>query len=122
MVGTELLTTAISSNSGTSDFWSLGEEITNESASKSLTNEVMVETVLEENPWVKFFNAKYNGYSIAEFIPNACTWTTYAVDDTVNKTDAARKVLRKYKIPEGSVKLTGLEANDLKNGFSVQDL
>lgn len=118
LVGIELLTPGISSNSGTSDFWGPGEEITKESASKSLTNEEMVETVLEENPWVEFFNAKYNGYSVAEFTPNACTWTTYAVDDTVNSADAARRILRKYKIPEGHVELNELKANDLENGFS----
>ncbi|WP_231188983.1 alkaline phosphatase D family protein [Haladaptatus sp. DYF46] len=121
LVGVELLTPGISSNSGTSDFWGPGEEVTEESASESLTNEEMVETVLEENPWVEFFNAKYNGYSVAEFTPDACTWTTYAVDDTVNKTDARREVLRKYEIPEGAVELNELESNDLKNGFAAQD-
>jgi alkaline phosphatase D len=117
MVGVELLTPAISSDSGTSDFWGPGEEITEESASDSLTNEEMVETVLEENPWVEFFDAKYNGYSTVEFTPDACTWTTYAVDDTTNAADAPRAVLRKYEIPAGKVELKQLEANELKNGF-----
>ena len=121
MVGVELLTPAISSNSGTSDFWSPGEEVTEEAASDSLTNEQMVEGVLEENPWVEFFNAKYNGYSVAEFTPDSCTWTTYAVDDLVDDADAPRAVLRKYEIPEGTVALKELEANDLENGFSANE-
>lgn len=118
MVGVELLTPGISSDSGTSDFWGPGEEVTEESASPSLTNEEMVETVTEENPWVEFFNAKYNGYSVVEFTPKACTWTTYAVDDTVNSADAPRAVLRQYEVPEGAVELNELEANDLKDGFT----
>ena len=77
-----------------------------------------VATVLEENPWVEFFNAKYNGYSVAEFTPDACTWTTYAVDDTVDSPDASRAVLRKYEVPEGKVDLKELKANDLQDGFS----
>ena len=55
---------------------------------------------------------KYNGYSIAEFTPEEFTWTTYAVDDTVDESDAARGVLRKYRVPERTVDLEELEADD----------
>lgn len=119
-VGIELMTPAISSNSGTSDFWSAGEEVTEESASDALTNETRVETVLEENPHVEFFDAKYNGYSVAEFTPERCTWTTYAVDDLVDDPDAARDVLRKYEIPEGRVELDEREATDSPEGFPTE--
>lgn len=116
-VGVELMTPAISSNSGTSDFWKAGERIAEESESDSLTNERMTEVVLEENPHVEFFDAKYNGYSVAEFTPEHCTWTTYAVDDLVDDADAARGVLRKYRVPEGTVELEELEATDSPDGF-----
>jgi alkaline phosphatase D len=42
---------------------------------------------------------KYNGYSIAEFSPEEFTWTTYAVDDTVDESDAARGILRNSILP-----------------------
>lgn len=119
-VGIELMTPAISSNSGSSDFRSAGEEVTDEEASDALTNETRVETVLEENPHVEFFNAKYNGYSIAEFTPDHCTWTTYAVDDVDDSLDAARDVLREYRIPEGEVALEELEATDSPEGFPTE--
>ena len=66
---------------------------------------------------------KYNGYSIAEFSPEEFTWTTYAVDDTVDESDAARGVLRKYRVPEGTVDLEELEADDspLQNRRALLD-
>ncbi|WP_254547059.1 alkaline phosphatase D family protein [Halomarina pelagica] len=111
LAGVELMTPAISSDSGTSDFW--GTDGTSvEADSPQPTNEEMTETILEENPHVEFFDAKYNGYSTLELTPEAATWTTYAVDDTVDRSGAARTVLRTYRIPEGRVELTELEAND----------
>jgi alkaline phosphatase D len=112
LVGIELMTPALSSESDPSDFWSFSERTTVESESPALTSERHQEVMLEENPHLAFFNSKYNGYSIAEFTPDACTWTTYAVDDTIDEPEAARGVLREYRIPEGTVELEELEAND----------
>ena len=111
-VGVEFMTPALTSDAWVSDFWGVEGATDDESASPDLTNGTMTETVLEENPHIEFFNGKYNGYSVAEFTPEDCTWTTYAVDDTVNDPDAERVVLRKYRVPEGSVELEELEAND----------
>lgn len=112
LVGIELMTPALSSESDPSDFWSFADRTDVESESDALTAERHQEVMLEENPHLAFFNSKYNGYSIAEFTPDACTWTTYAVDDTVDRPSAARGVLRKYEIPEGEVDLVELEADD----------
>jgi len=112
LVGVEFMTPGLSSNGWASDFWGKKDRTSVESESPLLTNAAWQEVVPEENPHFKFIDAKYNGYSIAEFTPEEFTWTTYAVDDTVDDPSAARGVLRKYRVPEGTVELEELEAND----------
>jgi alkaline phosphatase D len=112
LVGIEFMTPGLSSNGWASDFWGAKDRTSVESESPSLTNETWQEVVPEENPHFEFIDVKYNGYSIAEFSPEEFTWTTYAVDDTVDESDAARGVLRKYRVPEGTVDLEELEADD----------
>lgn len=111
-VGIEFMTPALTGESDPSDFWSFEERTTDESASPALTSEKHQEVMLEGNPHLEFFKSKYNGYSVLEFTPDTCTWSTYAVDDTVNEADAAEGLLRKYELPAGEVELTELEAND----------
>lgn len=111
-VGIEFMTPALTGESDPSDFWSFEERTTDESASPALTSEKHQEVMLEGNPHLEFFKSKYNGYSALEFTPDTCTWSTYAVDDTVNEADAAEGLLRKYELPAGEVELTELEAND----------
>ena len=120
-VGVEFMAPAISSNSGISDFWGIEDRTDVESESDSLTNEEMVESVLEESPHVEFFNATYNGYAVAEFTPEECIWTAYAVDDTVDEPDAPRVILTKYRVPEGKVALEELESNDGLPNDSLSD-
>lgn len=112
LVGVEFMTPAISSSGWSSDFWGIEDRTRIESESPRLTNETWKEVVPEENPHFEFIDVKYNGYSIAEFSPEDFTWTTYAVDDTVDRPGAARGVLRKYRVPEGTVELEEFEAND----------
>lgn len=112
LVGVELMTPALTSNFTTSDFWGIEDRTSLESESPEATSELTAEYYVEGSPNIEFFNAKYNGYSIAEFTPEECVWTTYAVDDTVDEPDAARGMLRKYRIPAGTVTLEELEAND----------
>lgn len=112
LVGVEFMTPGLSSNGWSSDFWGEKTRTSVESESPLLTNETWQEVVPEENPHFEFIDVKYNGYSIAEFTPEDFTWTTYAVDDTVDRPEAARGVLRKYRVPEGTVELEELEAND----------
>lgn len=112
LIGIEFMTPAISSNSWASDSWGKPDMTSVESDSPELTNEKMTETILRENPYINFFNGKYNGYSVIEFTPKDCTWTTYAVDSTINEPDATRQLLRKYRIPKDRVELQELEANN----------
>ncbi|WP_158237436.1 alkaline phosphatase D family protein [Halegenticoccus soli] len=112
VVGIEFMTPGLSSNGWASDFWGKENRTDVESESPELTNETWQEVVLEENPHFEFIDVKYNGYSVAEFTPEEFTWTTYAVDDTVDEPGVARGVLRKYRVPEGTVELEELEADD----------
>ena len=109
-VGVELMAPAITSNPGIADVWGKKGRTNVESESPSLTSETLSEVVTEESPHVEFFNAKYNGYAIAEFTHEEATWSAYAVDDTVDEPDAPRALLRKFRIPEGEVTLEELEA------------
>ena len=109
-VGVELMAPAITSNPGIADVWGKKGRTDVESESPSLTNETLSEIVTEESPHAEFFNAKYNGYAIAEFTPEEATWGAYAVDDTVDEPDAPRALPRNFRIPEGEVALEELEA------------
>lgn len=112
LVGIELMAPALSSDSDPSNFWGRENPTDVESESAALTADKHQEVILEENPHIEWFDSQYNGYAIAEFTPEMCTWKAYAVDDTVNKPDAQRSLLREYQIPEGKVELTETEANE----------
>ncbi|MFC6823871.1 alkaline phosphatase D family protein [Halopelagius fulvigenes] len=112
-VGVELMAPAISSESDASNFWGAEDSTDVESESPALTADKHREVVLEENPHIEWFDSQYNGYAVAEFTPEFCTWRAYAVDDTVDESDARRTLLREYRIPEGRVELEERAANDL---------
>lgn len=57
------------------------------------------------NPHIEFFNSHNWGYSVVEFTRDDCTYIGYAVDKTVNSSDADRSVVAAYRTPEGDVDL-----------------
>ena len=112
LVGVELMAPALSSDSDPSNFWGRENPTAVESESPALTADRHQEVILEENPHMAWFDSQYNGYALAEFTPEDCTWEAYAVDDTVDEPNARRTLLRKYRVPEGEVDLTEVEANE----------
>jgi alkaline phosphatase D len=50
-----------------------------------------------------FFDGVHYGYSILELTRDAATFTIYAVDRDEDRADAARTVLRSFRVPTGQV-------------------
>lgn len=64
------------------------------------------------NPHVEFFDSSEWGYSVVEFTPEACTYTAYSVDKTVDSSDAEKRRLRTLRVPEGDVKIETVDAGE----------
>lgn len=53
------------------------------------------------NPHIQFFNSQDWGYATVEFNRWYCEYTAYAVDKSVNRRDAARRTLKRLRVPRG---------------------
>lgn len=73
--------------------------------SGSAAEELVESIAVDENPHLEFFNSHRWGYATVEFTPEACTYTAYAVEKDVDPEDADREVLRRLRVPAGSVQL-----------------
>lgn len=60
--------------------------------------------VTTTNPHIEFFDSTKWGYSVVEFTPEDCTYTTYSVDKSVNR-DAPKQHLKTLRVPEGRVEI-----------------
>jgi len=64
--------------------------------------------ILERNPHLEFFNSTHHGYAVVEFTPDACEYTAYAVDKTVDSAGASKEELAAFRVPEGEPRLERL--------------
>lgn len=70
-----------------------------------LTEPLLTWLITAMNPHIEFFDSHNWGYSVVEFTRDDCTYIGYAVDKTVNSSDADRSVVAAYRTPEGDVDL-----------------
>ncbi|WP_169302426.1 alkaline phosphatase D family protein [Halorientalis salina] len=61
--------------------------------------------ILGRNPHLEFFDGSHHGYAVAEFTPDACEFTAYAVDKTVDSANASKEELAAFRVPEGEPRL-----------------
>lgn len=100
-VGVEFMTPAISSDN-------LGAS----TPTPADIEEDAVEAAIEsQNPHVEWFNWSRHGYSTIECTDDAVLYTAYEVDRTVDSADASRRILRSYRVPEGSVQIQELQGS-----------
>jgi alkaline phosphatase D len=57
------------------------------------------------NPHMEWFNSSRYGYTVLEFTRGGCTYTAYGVDRAEDSADAARTLLRTYRVPSGRYEL-----------------
>jgi len=72
---------------------------------RRLTRPLLSGAVRAMNPHLSFFDSHDWGYSVATFTREDCTFTTYAVDKTVDADDADRRRLARFRVPAGSTEL-----------------
>lgn len=60
------------------------------------------------NPHIEFFDSTIWGYSVVEFTDDACTYTVYSVDKSVNES-ATKRRLETLRVPEGNVEIESVE-------------
>ncbi len=90
-VGTEFMTPAVTSVN-------IAESLGIESGVLArLTRPLVRRAVPAMNPQMEFFDTHEWGYSVVEFTRDACTYTAYAVDKTVDSAEADRTVVSRYR-------------------------
>ena len=65
-----------------------------------------------QNPHIEWFNSSRWGYVVAEITPDDLTYTAYSVDRTVDSADAPKRLLRRYRVPEGRTEIRELYRAD----------
>lgn len=93
-VGVEFLNPALTSGS------SAGQGFT-----AKLSEEAYDRAYRQMNPHLEWINGSRNGYSILTFTDTAATYDAFEVDKTVKPAEAERRLLRRYRVPEGEVKI-----------------
>jgi alkaline phosphatase D len=90
-VGTEFVTPAVTSVN-------IAEALGIESGVLGrLTRPLVRRLIPAMNPQMEFFDTHDWGYSVVEFTREACTYTAYAVDKTVDSAEADRSVVARYR-------------------------
>ncbi|MFC7154780.1 alkaline phosphatase D family protein [Halomarina halobia] len=77
------------------------------------TEEAVDLAVRSQNPWVEWFNSSRWGYCTVTVTPDACLYTAYGVDRTIDSADAPKTLLGSYRVPSGSVELREYRRNRL---------
>ena len=72
---------------------------------KRVTEPLLSWLIPAMNPHIEFFDSHNWGYSVVEFTRDSCTYVGYAVDKTVDDSDADREVVAAYRVPEGATSL-----------------
>ena len=95
-VGVELMTPAVTSIN-------LAEAIRERDVGVPVS---LVEGYLQRNnPHLKFLDSSSHGYAVVEFTPEACDYTAYAVDKSVDDPTPPRRELVSFRVPAGTVTL-----------------
>ncbi len=95
-VGVELMTPALTS-------MNLAEA--GDISDNAFAQELARSAILQNNPHLNFFDSFHHGYAVVEFTPDACEYTAYAVDKTVDSEAADKQKLAGFSVPEGETQL-----------------
>ena len=100
-VGVEFITTGLSSG----NFASAG-------GLPTTATELAIDRVVRTgNPHIEWFNSAHWGYAVVDIGRDGCTYTAWDVDREDDSADADRRMLRRYRVPEGRVELQELARN-----------
>ena len=100
-VGVEFITTGLSSG----NFASAG-------GLPTTATELAIDRVVRTgNPHIEWFNSAHWGYAVVDVGRDGCTYTAWDVDREDDSADADRRMLRRYRVPEGRVELQELARN-----------
>ena len=67
--------------------------------------DALVAALRAENPHVQWFDSSHWGYAVVDVTREELTYSAYAVDRTVDAADAPKELLRRYRVPAGSVEM-----------------
>jgi alkaline phosphatase D len=75
---------------------------------RALTEPILSRGTRWQNPHLKLFDSHHWGYSIVEWTSDACTYTVYAIDKTVDSAHATKELLAKLRVPEGCIEIENI--------------
>lgn len=67
--------------------------------------DVLVAALRAENPHIQWFDSSHWGYAVVDVTRDELVYSAYAVDRTVDAADAPKELLRRYRVPAGSVEM-----------------
>ncbi|WP_137286059.1 alkaline phosphatase D family protein [Halorussus salinisoli] len=67
--------------------------------------ETVVAALQAENPHVEWFDSSHWGYAVVDVGTEELVYSAYAVDRTVDSADAPERLLRRYRVPAGTVEM-----------------
>ncbi len=103
LVGVELMTPSITSLNVGDALANAGIQLDTDAFEQAL--------VTTSNPYIRYFNANYFGYSLVRFTREECIHTTYSVDKSVPSDEALKQLLIQIRVPREQIKIEALEIN-----------
>ncbi|UPV76323.1 alkaline phosphatase D family protein (plasmid) [Halorussus limi] len=67
--------------------------------------DALVAALRAENPHVQWFDSSHWGYAVVDVTREELTYSAYAVDRSTDAADASKELLRRYRVPAGSVEM-----------------
>jgi alkaline phosphatase D len=67
--------------------------------------DALVAALRAENEHVQWFDSSHWGYVVVDLTREELTYSAYAVDRSVDAADAPKRLLRRYRVPAGSVEM-----------------
>ncbi|WP_166035678.1 alkaline phosphatase D family protein [Halorussus pelagicus] len=74
--------------------------------------DTLVSALRAENPHVEWFDSSHWGYAVVDVTREELTYSAYAVDRSVDAADASKRLLRRYRVPAGSVEMERVDDGD----------
>ncbi|WP_162224266.1 alkaline phosphatase D family protein [Halorussus salinus] len=74
--------------------------------------DVLVAALRAENPHVQWFDSSHWGYAVVDVTRDELVYSAYAVDRTVDAADAPKELLRRYRVPAGSVEMERTDGSE----------
>lgn len=103
LVGVEVMTPSVTS-------LNVGDALAN--AGLQLDADALEQAIVTTtNPYIRYFNANYFGYSVVRFTREECVHTTYRVDKSVPSEEALKQVLIQIRVPRDQIKIETLALN-----------